>query len=349
MAGASQEIAVELAPSGQLSAIGSLDPSAYSRHALHGAQCAWVEKNCYADFWIEVLHAKGFEPLAMLPFVVNVDFEEDQWTFFKPSHDELRSLYGVKVHELTMWRPLRDHVVEHLAMGRLVSMEVDAFGLPDTAGTDYQTKHSKTTIAINQLDMTRRTLGYFHNAGYFELSGEDFDQLLSLETPITSRSDLPLYAELITFIRPDAQSVTEMKRASLDIMRKQLQYVPETNPVQRFAQRFARDLPWLQSNGLDHYHTWAFAGIRQWGSAFELAAAWVDWMQDTLGPRSEEAKTAFNALSLDAKTLILKGARAVASKKPFDPVDQLAKTALVWQHAMDSLAAAVEHAFHQKT
>lgn len=331
-----------------LVAIGSLDPLTYSRHALHGSQCAWVEKNCYADFWIEVLHAKGFEPLALLPFVVNVDFEDDQWTFFKPSHDELRSLYGVKVHELTMWRPLLDHVAEHLAVGRLVSIEVDAFWLPDTVGTDYQTKHSKTTIAINQLDTARRRLGYFHNAGYFELGGDDFDQLLPSTKPLASQITLPLYAELITFTRQDAASAIDMKRASLEIMRKQLQYVPEANPVQRFAQRFARDLPLLQSSGLEHYHAWAFAGIRQWGSAYELAAAWIDWMQDILGPESGDAKNAFNALSLDAKTLILKGARAVASKKAFDPVDQLAKSAMVWQQAMDLLALAVKHASHQK-
>ena len=51
---------------------------------------AWVEKNCYVDVWIELLHALGLEPLAMLAFTVAVDFEGDQWTFFKPSHDDLR-------------------------------------------------------------------------------------------------------------------------------------------------------------------------------------------------------------------------------------------------------------------
>ena len=67
-----------------------LDAASYARHALHAEDRVWVEKNCYVDIWIEVIHALGCEPLAMLPFVVALDFEGDQWTFFKPPHDELR-------------------------------------------------------------------------------------------------------------------------------------------------------------------------------------------------------------------------------------------------------------------
>ena len=43
----------------------------------------------------------------MLPLLAAIDFEGDQWTFFKPPHDELRELYGVDVQELNVWRPLR--------------------------------------------------------------------------------------------------------------------------------------------------------------------------------------------------------------------------------------------------
>lgn len=310
--------------------------SDYTRHALHDAQRIWVEKNCYADLWIEILHAKGYAPEAMLPFVLTADFEQDQWTFFKPAHDELRSLYGVKVHELTVWRPLLDHAFEHLAMGRLVSIEVDAFWLPDTHGTDYRTKHSKTTIAINQVNTAREEIAYFHNAGYFVASGEDFRQLLKINP---SAPELPLFAELVSFYPPPLQSPAQYRQASLALMCKQVQYVPTQNPVEKFALRFAQDLPWLQAKGLDHYHAWAFAGIRQWGAACELAAAWLTWMGDALPASGQQAATLFTQMSLDAKTLILKGARAVGSKKPFDPVAQLQASATCWQQAMAVLRA----------
>src|SRR5580704_15882919 len=58
----------------------NLDPTTYERHALHAADRAWVEKNCYVDIWIEVIHALGLEPTAIIPFVLGLDFEGDQWT-----------------------------------------------------------------------------------------------------------------------------------------------------------------------------------------------------------------------------------------------------------------------------
>ena len=311
------------------------------RHALHQSECIWTEKNCYADLWIEVLHALGRDPVAMLPFVVTADFEGDQWTFFKPSHDDIRHLYGVKVHELTVWRPLHEHLLEHLNAGRLVSIEVDAFWLPDTAGTDYRHKHSKTTVAFNHVDVDSLKVGYFHNAGYFEAEGDDARELLQL-APRTP-DHLPLFAELISVVSPGIPP-EGLRARSLGLMRQQLQWLPSSNPVPRFAQRFAHDLAHIQASGMAQYHVWAFAGIRQWGAAFELAAAWLDWMGDALGPERVRARDAFSQLSLDAKTLILKGARAVASRKPFDPVAQLASSAALWQDALDALIQAVANA-----
>ena len=61
----------------------ALDPKTYVPHALHQGERSWAETNCYVDLWIEVLHANGMEPLACMPFTVEIDFEGDQWTFFK--------------------------------------------------------------------------------------------------------------------------------------------------------------------------------------------------------------------------------------------------------------------------
>ena len=51
---------------------------------IHRADRDWAETNCYVDIWIELLHAWGFEPIAALPFTFGIDFEGDQWTFYKP-------------------------------------------------------------------------------------------------------------------------------------------------------------------------------------------------------------------------------------------------------------------------
>ena len=69
-----------------------LTAARYQRHPLHGENAVWAEKNCYGDMWIELLHALKLEPLASLAYTLAVDFEGDQWTFFKPPLDELREL-----------------------------------------------------------------------------------------------------------------------------------------------------------------------------------------------------------------------------------------------------------------
>jgi hypothetical protein len=329
---------VELASETAVSVISGLDAQSYLRHALHDSQCIWTEKNCYIDLWIELVHAKGHEPMAMLPFVIQMDFEGDQWTFFKPSHDELRSLYGIKVHELTLWRALAEHVMEHLQAGRLVCLEVDAYWLPDTHGTDYKTKHSKTTIAINAVNLSTQEIGYFHNAGYFVATGEDFRQLLKLEPVLP---ELPLFAEIVSFFPPQIQTQAQCQQASLALMKKQIHYIPAENPITKFAIRFERDLPLLQARGLDYYHAWAFAGIRQCGSAFELLAAWTHWMRPLLPESAVVLEDQFRQISTEAKTLILKGARAVASKKAFDTRLQLQQAAAIWAQSTTLLKTAM--------
>ena len=129
--------------------------AAYVSHPLHGDERTWPETNCYVDLWIEVLHAHGLEPLAGLAFTLGLDWEGDQYTFYKNPHDELRSLYGIDVQELNIWRGLAVHAAEQAAMGRILLAEVDAFFLPDTAGVSYRFGHTKTTIGVAAIDIER--------------------------------------------------------------------------------------------------------------------------------------------------------------------------------------------------
>ena len=78
-------------------------------------------------------------------------------------------------------------LTEQLALGRLAIVEVDAFYLPDTAGTSYRCEHVKTSIGIQALDPEARRLGYFHNAGYYELAGEDFTGVFRLQGRLTDK------------------------------------------------------------------------------------------------------------------------------------------------------------------
>ena len=338
---------------------------AYVPHALHGADAHWLEKNCYIDLWIEVLSSLGLDPHALWPCTVALDFEGDQWTFFKPPHDELRALYGVDVQELTVWRPLAEHVIEHLGAGRPLSIEADAFWLPDTAGTDYRGKHSKTTIVINEVDLDARRIAYFHNAGYFEAHGEDVTHLLDLEedtSDLEAIADwrgarvaevgaaavaldagrLPLYAEFIRVHRRVARSTEELQMLALHHLGKHLAFRPESNPVRRFAARLADDLPLLRDYGMGYYHQWAFGTVRQLVAAFELAARGLAWQGAPAGSPLHDAARAFDQVARDAKTLILKLARAVSSTRPADLSPLLEGMAQSWDDGMAALDKACQ-------
>jgi Domain of unknown function (DUF1839) len=305
---------------------------------LHAESCVWVEKNCYVDIWIEVIHALGLEPRAILPFTAAIDFEGDQWTFFKPPHAELSDLYGIDVQELNVWRPLLDHALEHLGAGKLISTEADAFWLPDTSGTDYRRQHTKSTIVLNDLDLANRRLGYFHNAGYYRLEGEDFARTFRLDAP-ADPTFMPLFAEVVRLDAVVQRPIDELVAMSHMLWLRHLERRPVTNPVRRFQERFERDLPAMQEKGLAFYHAWAFGTTRQLGAAFELAAINLKWLRTEGTEGLEPAIEAFEELTNTNKTFILKGARATNSAKPFDGAALFDAMASAWERGLDSLEA----------
>ena len=130
-----------------------VEPATYVPHPLHTNERAWTETNCYVDLWIEVLHALGLDPVAAAAFTLSTDFEGDQWTMFKYPTEDLRTLFGLQVAELNVWRPVATHIEEQLGFGHLLTVDVDAFFLPDTRGVSYQIDHQKTTLMPQMIDI----------------------------------------------------------------------------------------------------------------------------------------------------------------------------------------------------
>lgn len=283
----------------------ALDPRHYVPHPMHSAERVWAETNCYVDLWTEVLHSLGLEPLVAGAFALATDFEGDQWTFFKHPPEDLWTAFGIDVHELNVWRPVLDHVREHLSLGHLLTVEVDARHLPDTAGVSYGIASVKTTIVPNEVDVEHRRLGYFHNGGYFTLSGTDFDGLFGLGTRAGDHPSLPPYVEVVRLERmsqpDDARAVTTASA----LLRRHLARRPVDNPVVRLGERLAADRAWIQQQSLETFHLWAFATVRQCGASAELAAAFCRWLGTRLGTRLGARADS----RLDAGHLLLEAAR----------------------------------------
>jgi len=316
--------------------VAALEAATYRPHPIHGESRTWAQTNCYTDLMVEMLHGLGHEPVAVLPYTLAIDFEGDQWTFFKPPHTEVEALYGVDIQELALWRPLVEHVRDQVAAGRIVLVELDSFFLPDTAGTAYQLAHVKTAVGVNEIDVESRHMGYFHNNGYFEVGGEDFRQLFHLDG-IPHDRVLPPFCEIAKIHEGRAiPKGPRLVEASLALLDRHLARAPRTNPFGRFRAQFERDLEGLMSSDIAAFHAYSFATLRQYGACFELGETCLGWLGDNGVDGLQDARTALNEIAQTAKTFQFQLARSMARRKPLDlaPIDAMGAA---WDRAMSDL------------
>lgn len=306
-----------------------LEPKTYRSHALHAHERTYVETNCYTDILIEMLHARGDEPLAAMGCAMRMDFEGDQWTFLKPAPEDLETLYGVDIHEMQPYRPLPDQIAEQIEQGRTLIVELDSWFLPDTAATSYRSAHVKSSVVAEAIDRAGERLRYFHATGLHELQGEDYREVLRLGRPFPVEV-LPPYTELVRFDVGPRLENDALLSASRELLVRHLAQRPASNPFARFAIRLERDLPELLSGDAALYHDYAFATVRMAGSAFEIASSHVAWL---LGEPATATSEAFNRIVDGCKTLSLRLAR----RREFDPTPTLTTLASAWDEAMTRL------------
>ncbi len=275
--------------------------------------------------------------MAALSFTLATDFEGDQWTFFKVPLADLYDLYGLDVQELLIWKPLVTHIEEQLGFGHPVLVEVDSYYLPDTAGMAYQIEHTKTTIAVNEIDLKNARLGYFHGQGYYHACGDDFVNLFHLQGT-KDTVVLPPYVEFVKRRCRPIPNGDELTKVSLRLLRRQLSLLPESNPFHRFKSRFAIDLEWLVTAHLETFHKYSFATLRQFGACFELATTYLRWLKARNVKNLDSSISAFTTLSTGAKMLQFHLARAIGRKKTLD-LSSLDEMAIHWQTGIDELMA----------
>ena len=321
-----------------MTALLGLDPSTYRPHALHAPERLFPETNCYSDLWIELLHARGCEPLAMLAYCTTVDFEGDQWTFFKPPPEDLARLYGLEVQEFVVYRPLPEHLAQQAALGRTVIVEVDSFYLPDTAGRSYRERHEKSSIAVEAIDVEADRLVYFHGPGLYELREDDYRNALRVGREF-SADVLPPYIELVRDDRLAPLPRDLLREAAAELLAVQLERRPTGNPVTRFGERLAADLPRLLADGEQAYHEYAFVTVRQCGAAWEAAQSFLEWLDDGAGGPAASAAASYGELAAAAKTMFFKLARSAAKGRTLDAAPAIEEMEDLWDGALATLEA----------
>ncbi len=321
------------APTRTRAGLSGHEPASYRPHRLHGEGPSYPETNCYADLLIELLHACGYEPLAMLGHVLRVDFEGDQWTFFKPPPQDLEALFGIDIHEMQPYRPLPVQMAEQIERGRTIIVELDSFYLPDTAATSYGREHVKSSVAAEAVDPEAETLRYFHGAGLYELCGDDFRGVFRHGE--FSSDVLPPYTELVRFDAGPALEGGALRQAAAGLLRHHLARRPDGNPFERFGVHLEERLPELLSGSLEEYHAYVFATTRMAGAAFELAGSHIEWL---LGRDGERAVVAMTEIVDACKAISFRLAR----RRPFDPAPLLATMAQGYENAITALRTRVD-------
>ena len=260
-----------------------------------------------------------------------MDFEGDQWTFFKPPPEDLEQLFGIDIHEMQPYRPLPIQIAEQIEQGRTIIVELDSWWMPDTASTSYRSEHVKTSVAPDAIDADGQTMNYFHSAGLFELAGEDYRGIFRIGED--DDAVLPPYTEIVRFDAGERLEGDRLKSAALDALRRHLLRSPQSNPFERFGTQLERELPSLLERGLEDYHAYAFATVRMAGSAFEIASDHVGWL---FGPDAVEMQAAMSEIVDGCKALSFRLAR----RRAFDPAPTIGGLASAWERAMTGLRAA---------
>lgn len=317
-------------------------PTTYRPHPLHDPQRTWQATNCYVDIWIEILSHVGWPPEPAGLCALSADCLPREWAFLKYQTDDLRLLYGIHVAEIDVWRPVQDHVEEHLSAGNLVTVETDSWFLPDTDGISYRTEHTKTTIVPVEMDPAGRTLTYFHNEGLYELGSDDFDGALARAG---SGTQVPMpYMELIRFDRADRDEAALAGRALL-LARDHLARRPDDNPAIRLAAVVTRGLPILAERGMPYFYAFSFATTRQLGLTAQNAADGLAWLADAQpagvdAALARESAGRYREVSEQAKKLQFSLARA-ASGRVRDVSGALGALAKNWAVATDGAVRAL--------
>jgi hypothetical protein len=302
-------------------AILPVDPSAYGAHALHTGERHWPQTNCYADLWIEVLHALGFEPAVVFGFTVTQDFEGDQFTFFKPPLEDLETLFGLRVTELALYDDLIGHIAQQLRLRRLVLLELDSFYMPETRGVSYRVAHGKTTIAINRLDAAARQVDYFHNDGLFRAEGEDFDGLFRRLPGQADAAILFPYAEVVRLPQRNRDPRTIVETA-VRLLQRHIMRRPDSNPIAAFRSVAAAQAECLAERPLAAFHAYAFNTLRQLGANFELLSSHLAWLSGSGIDGLENMEAEALRIGADAKTAQFNLVRGIKQRR-FDRFDDM--------------------------
>ena len=234
---------------------------------------------------------------------------------FQDSVRRLSALYGIKVLELNVWRALVAHIrINSNSGGRASSKSM--LSLTGHGGDELSAQHVKTTIAIQAIDCAAKRLGYFHNAGYYELADGDFDALFAsadydprLPPPCIEIVKLRTYAREW---RNDGSGIARSTARSPDA-------AASRQPVPRYRATADLELELLAARPLGRVSPLRVRHVPAVRLGVRAGGAYLRWLETNGEAGLEELAAACDTIAATAKALQFKTARLVSTGRRFEP------------------------------
>ncbi|KJK25229.1 hypothetical protein UB46_05990 [Burkholderiaceae bacterium 16] len=306
---------------------------------LRGGNPVWSHANCNVDLWIELLHGWELESIAALAFTVSQDFEGDQFTLFSFPFGDLERLYGVTVHDLSVYDNLEGHIAAQTCRGNVVLLDVDSFNLPYAAAAGYRRQHARSCIGVDLLVPEASTAGYYHGDGYHTVSGEEYQAIFRLPAELKDKNIAPYPQARVVRRRFAPQTDAALVRISLDMLRRHLARRPRVNPISAFRTVFPAHLDQMMGRGEPGFQAYASSVLRQLGANFELLGCYLRWLVMHGQPLPDTIAEACYTIASEAMVMQFRLMRAVISRKPDPCQDCFDQLEMSYKATVPALAA----------
>jgi hypothetical protein len=157
---------------------------------------------------------------------------------------------------------------------------------------------------------------------------------LDRQTPVDY---LAPYCEIVKLDRITNNSASKIREQSVQIAINHLRRRPELNPVRLFGESITSHLQLVMERGIETYHLYVFASIRQCGSCFEFASEYLRWLGKDGDPDWLLIADEFQTISRISKMLVLKSARLVNARKEIDLSNHFNEMAEAWDRGNEQL------------
>ena len=266
---------------------------------------------------------------------VRMDFEGDQWTFFKPLPRTSSCCSGSTSTRCSPTARCPSRPPSRSPSGRTMIVELDSWYLPDTAATSYRAR-TRQELGRRRGDRPGgERLRYFHGTGLYELDGEDYRGVFRLGRRF-SDDVLPPYTELVRFDAGPRLRGRGAARGRACAAARPPRPPPREQPVRALRRRSSSATCRACSRATPRdYHAYAFATVRMAGSAFEVARLPGAVAAGRRAPTAPRRRCSGSSRAARCSRFKL------ARRRPFDPEPALAALAAAWDEAMEPLDDAV--------